>query len=657
MIGKILGNRYEILSKLGGGGMAVVYKARCTLLNRIVSIKVLREQFTSDEAFVNRFRREAQAVASLCHPNIVAIYDVGQDGDLYFLVMEYVEGRTLKELIQERAPLAADEVVAVGKQICDALAHAHNRNIVHRDIKPHNILITADGRVKVTDFGIARAVSAATFTHTDSIVGSVHYFSPEQAKGEITGAKSDLYSLGVVLYEMATGKVPFDGESPIAVALKHIQAKPAPPTQVNFRVPLDLERIILRAMEKIPALRYSLSTQMRDDLEKATLVRGWNKPRIITAADAGQQGAVAQRLNGISKPVLEEQSTQVMPVIKVKELEPESEPEEQGDEIETGKTAKKKRRRRMRPAGWVMVILVLVLALWGAGKAIDSYFNVAVIKVPDVTGKPEKVAISQLKEAGLEGEILRRQPNDFIPKGTVVTQDPQPHEMVKKSRIIYLVASSGPSWKKVPDVVGLPLREAGVALNNAGFQWEKQNEEYSNDHQPGSVVSQQPVAKTDQPEGTIVFLTVSKGPETKSVVMPNLVKLTLEDAKKKITEVGLELGTTARENSSEFFEWQVIRQDIPQGTEIIQGERVSLVVSQGPGPVANTARVQVNVPNDGVNHQIRIMVIDAKGEHQEYNQTHAPGEVVTADVPYFGAGKIQVFVDDNLTLEQPVGGV
>ncbi|NLT95005.1 MAG: Stk1 family PASTA domain-containing Ser/Thr kinase, partial [Clostridia bacterium] len=271
MIGKKIANRYEILALIGGGGMSLVYQAKDIFLNRIVALKVLREQYASDNDFVRRFRREAQAVASLSHPNIVNIYDVGRDQHIHYLVMEYVKGKTLKEIIDERAPLPLNEVIDIVKQICDALEHAHENSIVHRDIKPHNILITRGGRGKVTDFGIARAASTATVTHTRGIIGSVHYFSPEQAKGEITDEKSDIYSLGIVLYQMVTGRLPFEGESPISVALMHIQNQPVPPSQYNPHITEAMEKIILKAINKKPDERYENVAKLRLDLRMALL--------------------------------------------------------------------------------------------------------------------------------------------------------------------------------------------------------------------------------------------------------------------------------------------------------------------------------------------------------------------------------------------------
>jgi serine/threonine protein kinase len=250
LIGRVLGKRYEIVERIGSGGMSQVYKARCSLLNRYVAVKVLRPEYTSDENFIRKFRRESQAAASLSHQNIVSVYDVGVDDEVHYIVMEYIEGKTLKQLIQEKGRLSPAETAEIAQQICKALVHAHKNHIIHRDIKPHNILVTKDGVAKVTDFGIARAVTASTVTNSGNVIGSVHYFSPEQARGGFIDEKSDLYSLGIVIYEMITGQVPFEGESPISVALKHLQEPVKPPGKVVEDIPPGLEQIIMKAIEK-----------------------------------------------------------------------------------------------------------------------------------------------------------------------------------------------------------------------------------------------------------------------------------------------------------------------------------------------------------------------------------------------------------------------
>ncbi len=272
MIGKVLGNRYEIIEKIGGGGMALVYKAKCRLLNRFVAVKVLRAEFTEDEEFVKKFKRESQAAASLSHPNIVGIYDVGMEDNVYYIVMEYIKGQTLKDLIKKKGALGVDFATNIAIQISSALEHAHKNHIVHRDIKSHNIMIREDNSVKVTDFGIARAISSSTITNTGNVIGSVHYFSPEQARGGYTDEKSDIYSLGIVMYEMMTGRLPFEGETPIAVALKHIQEEALKPTSINTRIPKSMEDIIQKCIEKDVNNRYSSMSEIIADLRQSLVM-------------------------------------------------------------------------------------------------------------------------------------------------------------------------------------------------------------------------------------------------------------------------------------------------------------------------------------------------------------------------------------------------
>ncbi len=290
MIGTVLGNRYEIVEKIGGGGMALVYRAKCRLLNRYVAIKILRDEYINDEEFIKKFRRESQAAASLSHPNIVNIYDVGvdiKDGqEIQYIVMEYIKGKTLKEIIREKGKLTVEETIDYSIQIAEALEHAHKNHIVHRDIKPHNIMLTEDGRIKVTDFGIARAATASTVTNTSNVIGSVHYFSPEQARGGYTDEKSDIYSLGIVMYEMITGKVPFEGDSPITVALKHIQEEIVPPRKIDNTIPIGLENIIMNCVKKSQGDRYATASELLADLRKTKLSEGKFPIENINSNDA-----------------------------------------------------------------------------------------------------------------------------------------------------------------------------------------------------------------------------------------------------------------------------------------------------------------------------------------------------------------------------------
>ena len=602
MVDRMLGNRYKLLTKLGGGGMAEVYKGLDTLLDRQVTIKILREQYASDEDFVKKFRREAQAVARLSHPNIVSIYDVGIEKEIQYLVMEYVEGINLKEYISEHAPLSQDTLVNIGIQICDALDHAHSNQIVHRDIKPHNILITNTGKVKVTDFGIARAVTEATVTYTGGFMGSVHYLSPEQAKGDITDYKSDLYSAGVVLYEMATGHVPYEGESPITIALKHIQDSPKKPTEINPDISHNLEFVILKAMEREKDKRFSSAREMKFYLEKLS---------------DNQVFIHREKKNGSSNF--------------------------------------NKNKKRLKPVGWVLIVLFTLGLLVGGFFVAQELIKVDEIRVPDVTGLSLEEAGKTLEKEGLKVELGDERFHSTIPKNHVIDQNPRPDSIVRKGRVVKLDISMGPRQVEVPNVIGDNIRTARIKIENANLTVDEQIEEvFSDVHPEGRVVGQNPLGGGLQDMGAEVSLVVSKGPRLENIPMPDLRGLALAEAENTLREKRLNLGIISYQESDQYFTGQVVSQDITPGETILQGSTVNLVVSRGPGPRAQTATVTMTVPNDGQEHVIRIVVEDLKGTREEYLRRHQPGDYIKTVVQFYGQGIVKIYQDDVLIHERPV---
>lgn len=625
MIGSVLGNRYEIISQLGGGGMALVYKARDTLLNRPVTVKVLRPEYTSDEEFVSRFRKEAQAVAKLSHPNIVSVYDVGQERDTHYIVMEYIEGRNLKQIIKENGKLPVTQAEDIANQICAGLQDAHEHGIVHRDIKPHNILVTDNGRVKVTDFGIAQMMSSVTVTDSGTIVGSVHYFSPEQAKGGVTGAKSDIYSVGVVLYEMVTGKVPFEGETPIAVALKHIQDSPLPPSNLNSQVSPELERVILRAMEKDVTMRYMSAGDMARDLRRLLTGGGPDDTRIMDADE------FATRV--LSGPVI---------ITKDKDIDEETE-------------YRKRKKKRMRPMVKVMIAAIVIGLLAGAVYGLNSYLNVPDVRVPDVKQKSLEEAKAILKANTLDYDTqLKNDPT--VPDGNVISQDPFAGSTVKQNTKVLLTISQGPKYVKVPDVVRKEKEAAEVEINNAGFEV-SESEDYSDEVAAGSIVSQTPEAGSDAVEGSTVKLVISKGAEPKPITVPNLVGLTQDAAKAALQNIGLSLNPqVTTQQSTDYAQGVVISQNPAANAEAKQGDSVSIVTSAGPGPEAKTAEVKdVPIPDDGMVHTVKIVVTDVAGTRVAYGpQEHNAGERFYRLINYYNKGKIQVYVDEKLVGEELV---
>ncbi|NLC77417.1 MAG: Stk1 family PASTA domain-containing Ser/Thr kinase [Clostridia bacterium] len=613
LFGRVIGNRYEIMEKLGGGGMAIVYKAKDRLLSRAVTVKILREQFAGDREVVRRFQQEAQAVARLSHPNIVSIYDVGQEQDLYYLVMEYIEGKTLKEIIQEKGRLEPQEAVEYALQLCDALQHAHESNIIHRDIKPQNILITGRGQAKVTDFGIAKAVTNATMTYSgSSIIGTVQYISPEQAKGDMATVHTDIYSAGIVLYEMLTGRLPFEGDTAIGIAIKHIQAECPLPSTLVPDFPPELELVITKAMAKRPQERFASANDMKRALEQA--------------------------MDRLTLPLGQ---TQVLPRVT-------------GDRPrEEIRTKNRTTGKKPKVLNWVLLALSLLLVFSGAlYYGFQRYLAVKEVPVPDVTNLPVTEAERILLAEGLEWEIGSSRYDDQVPKNYVLNQKPSPGEMIKQTRAVILDVSLGPNLGKVPDVIGLTQREARVEIQNAGFQVADEIiEQYTDLIGEGYVFAQDPLPNKEVPLGSQVTLTGSLGPQPRYIDMPNLIGKDLQEAKRILEEHYLEPGEVNNEVSYEYFSGQVISQDVLPGEQILQKSTVNLTVSLGPGPASKRATVQVWVQDDGKQHRIRVVIIDQTGEHEEYNAVHDSNDFISIEVPYYGKGQALVYEDDVLIKE------
>jgi len=620
LIGKLLGNRYEILEQLGGGGMAIIYKGRDTFLNRLVTIKILRPEYTCDEEFVKRFRREARAVASLSHPNIVSIYDVGWEDDVHYLVMEYVEGDNLKNLIRGEGALPPGRAVEIARQISEALQHAHENNIVHRDVKPQNILITSVGRAKLTDFGIAREASAATLTQTDAIVGSVHYLSPEQARGETAGPRSDIYSLGIVLYEMVTGKLPFQGDTPIGVALKHIQEEPPRPSSLNPAIFPGLEKVITRAMAKAPVERYQAARDMAAELGA------------LSGASSGETTRVG--------PV-DEFATRVIPTVR---------PPEESIRPTDGERAVVRRRR----TGWFGVVLILLGLLAGGAVVFQLYVNVPEITMPAVEGKTLEEAREILREKSIKNIQVTLNYHPSVPQGKVISQDPPKDEKIKVTRGVTLNVSQGPEYRDVPPVVGLNVNAARIELSKHELNIADTRYDFSNDYLPETVFSQDPRAGTKLPKGSGVVLYVSKGPRPVTRQVPDLTGMTEDKVRTELEKVKLKLDENINKASStDYFPGQVIAHNPAGGAEVQEGSAVQVTISNGPGPSRRFAKVEAKVPDDGKDHELKIVVKDARGTGVAYTGPHRSGEkVVKDDVPYYGKARVEVYIDGKLVGEK-----
>lgn len=571
---KVFGDRYEIIERIGSGGMAIVYKAKDLLLNRIVTVKVLREQFVADEDFVRRFRREAQSAASLSHTNIVSIYDVGKEGETEYIVMEYIEGQNLKEIIRNYAPLSTEQTLNLGIQIAEAIRHAHEHHIIHRDIKPHNILVTADGRVKVTDFGIARAVSAATMTHTGDIVGSVHYLSPEQAKGVQTNEQSDVYSLGIILYELLTGKVPYDGETPISIALKHLQEEAVPPSKLNPRVNPALENLVLRAIAKSPEQRYATAKDLLQDLHN---VQAGQPVRKVESQ--GIQDLESTRIH-------RSLSTGVNSALSA-----------EGKAKEDGVAAPKKTRKRWP---WITAV-VLLLVLGGVWYGFSNWLNVGTVEVPPLVGKTVADAGVFVKQKNLELDPnVVEEYSDTVEKGRITQTQPAEKTKVKAGRAIKLWVSKGPEMLKFPNLkTGQMTQEAAINnLESLGFKGENITVETDNNStQPsGTVIGQNPAAGADWPKNGKIVLTISGGAPNQNFALPSVIGKSVPEAIALLTQYKLIVVQDSKDSTD--FPRDVVMETSPKPGEMVQqGTTVKITISRGPGPLAFDSTHPIYVAN------------------------------------------------------------
>ncbi|MDT3414750.1 serine/threonine-protein kinase [Brevibacillus aydinogluensis] len=601
MEGQRLGGRYQLEARIGGGGMAIVYKAKDLVLNRQVAVKVLRSQFGTDEDFVTRFRREAQAVASLSHPNVVGVYDVGQDGDTHYMVMEYVEGSTLKDLINRHGALPVEEAVRIAAEICDALDHAHQNQIIHRDIKPHNILIGKNGRVKVTDFGIARAVTSTTITHTNAVLGSVHYFSPEQARGGVTAEKSDIYSLGIVLYEMVTGQLPFSGDSPISVALKHLQEPLPEPRQVNPNIPQSVENVILKALVKDPQMRYASAREMMEDLKTCLLPERLNEEKIQFPVD--------------------DEQTKVYPAITPEMLEAQG---RQGQAGQQEEESPQPRRWWVKPAMWVGAIgLFMVLAFLGFNLVVNLFPSVPEVQVPHVEGTHRTLAEERIREFKLVPKVVYEE-NDSVEKDIVIRQDPAPPMRLKENGIVTIYVSKGQEAIEMPNLANLSLEDAEKALRDKGFAiTDNTFVEKEDDKVPaGHVIDQSPAAgEKVVPNKTDVRVEISSGPP--QVTIPDVRGYNLEQAQIELFKKGLLVDQQNIRYEPAYTDKQGIVIGMPSpyepNTRVTKGTAIPLIVSNGQYPAEArfaSQPIYMEVLDGEGEVSVRITVNDARGDNQ-----------------------------------------
>lgn len=553
--GRLLGNRYEILENIGNGGMATVYKAKCHVLNRYVAVKVLRDEFTTDGEFVKRFNTEAQSAASLTHPNIVSVYDVGSEGDIHYIVMELIKGKTLKEIINEDGALSWKWSVNVAIQIASALETAHKNNIIHRDIKPHNIIITEDGIAKVTDFGIAKAVSNSTITAFGTTIGSVHYFSPEHARGGYTDAKSDLYSLGVVLYEMVTGQVPFNADTPVSVALKHMQEIPKEPMELNPNLPKAVNDIIMKAMQKDTNLRYQNATEMLRDLSKA--LKNPNGDFVVTEK---QEDFPTQRISTIYDK---------------SEEAPSRRNNENKKEDGKLKTFIKNHKALSLVLGGILLFVITILIT----NLVIKLVTKADVQIPDVVGMEQTEAQKTIEDAKLKYEKKSEEYNKDVPVGYIISQDPgyMPNYNVKEGSTISVVVSLGQNLVKVPKVTGLTQDDATKQLEDLGLVVNVE-ETYSSKVEAGYVIEQSVKENEEIDAGESITIKVSKG--TEKVTVPDLTGKTESEAKTAIKDAGLKLKTVVTTEDTTKEDGVVVKQSLEAGTEVEKNATITITINK-----------------------------------------------------------------------------
>lgn len=608
----LLDDRYRLLERIGGGGMAEVYLAEDILLTRQVAVKILRSQFTGDEEFVTRFRQEARAAARLSHPNIVSIYDVGCEGETHYIVMEYVPGETLKECIKGQQSLLPAVALEYAIQIATALKHAHDNQIIHCDIKPHNILIHRDGTAKVADFGIARAISSQTSTQVAGVMGSVHYLSPEQARGYGVDAQSDIYSLGVVLYEMLAGKPPFDGNSPITIAMKHIQEQPCPLNEINPGIPDPLVGLVNKAMAKKPENRHASARDFLQDAERVS--------KNLHVVEPAAREALNEKRSLVS-----------------------------GSRFDLRTILK--RIKNLPRWSWAVFGLLLFSFVLGQVIADGGFTSGKEVLVQDVIGKPAETARSLLINDHLRIQITEAF-DERTAAGYVISQQPRSGQVVKENRVIQLVVSKGPEVTLIPDLKGLPRREAEARIRSAGLKVGLVTEENSNEIPVDMIITQNPRPPGQLAKGILVDIVVSKGKSPQQVAMPNFQGEALQSVLARIEALKLRVGTIRETSDPRYAPGIISGQSPAAGSQVFEGTTVNLELVKSDAGMPKRARIQFVVPEGPIRQSCKILVQDSTGIRTAYEGVHKPGERIEKVVEGTGEMTIRIIVNNKLIQEQ-----
>lgn len=633
-IGMIIGDRYEILEKIGTGGMSDVYKARCHKLNRLVAIKVLKQEFSENESFVERFSTEAQAAACLIHPNIVTVYDVGEENGMYYIVMELVDGITLKKYIEKKARLSVKEAVTIAIQIAMGIEAAHNKHIIHRDIKPQNIIISKEGKVKVADFGIAKAATSNTIT--SNVMGSVHYTSPEQARGGYSDEKSDVYSMGITLFEMLTGRVPFTGDTTVAIAIKHIQEEMPSPREFVPEIPVSVEQIVFKCCQKSPSRRYQSMGELIEDLKQSLLNPDEDFVKVVdpdkqasTRMITNQDMEKIKKVSGNSSRI--DETIPAPPEHKrgrKKDAFAAEETDLYDDEYDDDSDFDPKKERLTTILTIGMAVLVGVIAILVAGNAFGIFhFGTAAesstsatessqVKMIDVSGMSLTEAQEKLQAIGLKTEVEYVDSSAYD-ADTVISSDVEAGTMVDTNTAITLTVSAGKEGVTVPDVTGKDYETARKELEKAGFAVNK-TETTSSTVTANAVISQTPKGNEKAAKGSNVALTVSTGSEDSKARVPSLIGLSEDEAMAKLTEAGLTLGTVTQVGNADIPADQVCYQSVSEGSYVNKDSAVDVRISTGSKQATYTYSGNITGPTaaedpayrDGTNVAVTIVTAD-----------------------------------------------
>ncbi|WP_338469865.1 Stk1 family PASTA domain-containing Ser/Thr kinase [Niallia sp. XMNu-256] len=616
MIGKRISDRYKILEMIGGGGMANVYLAHDMILDRDVAVKVLRLDFANSDEFIRRFHREAQSATSLAHPNIVSIYDVGEEDSIYYIVMEHVNGQTLKQYIQNHSPVVIEDALAIMEQITSAISHAHENHIIHRDIKPQNILLDRSGNVKITDFGIAMALSATSITQTNSVLGSVHYLSPEQARGGVANHKSDIYALGIVMFELLTGRLPFSGESAVSIALKHLQTETPSLRRWNPNIPQSVENIVLKATAKDPFHRYESVEEMEEDIRTALDPSRVNDPKFTLPVDEDATKAIPiitdeheHTYSSLDETIVHNFETKKVGQATTKESD---------EKVQKSKKSKKGRILFISVLSFLLAISILTIIF------LPSLLTPKDIDVPDVTGMPLEKAVSELVTTGFVIGETKEISHDEIEDGDVVKTDPKAGRLAKEGSEITVYKSTGKAKFKLLDYRKQNYDDVFSLLNAKNFK-DIVMEEVYDESVAGTIIDQNyPAGNEVVPEETILEFKVSMGPD--QIVLKDLSEYSVSGVQDYADDVDLIADVSQKEFHETISLGHVISQDPKPGTKVEKGSKITVIISKGPPAIPPSVKtVKVNIPykptEEGTPQTVVILVDDMNHDLNEPFQT------------------------------------